>query len=88
MVPPEQRKTGVESTQDVFVTHRQRQKVKAYQDKMESWTLRSIAWVHICSFYGFLIAAEADGSLEKTGMAAAIFVLVSLHMRLKTSVLV
>ena len=77
LVPPEQRKSGVESTQDVFVTHRQRQKVRAYQDKMEIRTLQSLAYFHVCCFYAFLTNAEADGSLDKVGIAAAVFALVS-----------
>ena len=77
MVPPEQRKSGVESTQDVFVTHRQRQKVRAYQDKMELRTLQALAYFHVCCFFAFLAAAEADGSLDNVGVAAAVFALVS-----------
>ena len=77
MVPPEQRKRGVESTKDVFVTHRQRQKVRAYQDNMEYRTLVGLVFTHIGLFHAFMIAAESDGSLNDVGMSSAAFVLVS-----------
>ena len=77
MVPPAQRKRGVESTKDVFVTHRQRQKVRAYQDKMEYRTLFGLMFSHVGFFNAFMAAAESDGSLDNIGMASAAFVLVS-----------
>jgi len=79
LVPPEQRKRGVESTKDVFVTHRQRQKVRAYQDNMEYRTLVGLVFTHIGLFHAFMIAAESDGSLNDVGMSSAAFVLAAMN---------
>ena len=59
------------------MTHRQRQKVRAYQDKMEYRTLFGLMFSHVGFFNAFMAAAEADGSLNNIGMASAAFVLVS-----------
>merc|ERR1712136_291113 len=46
---------------------------------MEIRTLQSLAYFHVCCFYAFLTNAEADGSLDKVGIAAAVFALAAIN---------